>query len=101
MLEAAVSSALYRLTLLEKALHSPEPWYLSVGAERVRAQRAVVTDGVVFSAVFPNQAGRDVPLISLWHGDELSGTRPFAPPGHDDAYSGVEWSIRLGEAVAA
>lgn len=99
MLEQAVSSALYRLTLLEKALHSPEPWYLSVGAERREATKQFFDDGVMFLAMFPPHVGEDVPLLSLWHGNDLVGTRPFRSSG--DLPHSVGWYLRLGEAVAA
>jgi hypothetical protein len=101
MLEQAVSSVLYRLTLLEKALHSPEPWSLSVGATQVRAERLVEADGVVFRARFDRRDAVDVPMVSLWCGDELMGARPLNVHGHGRAID-VEWVIRLGEeAVAA
>lgn len=100
MLEQAVSSALYRLTLLEKALHSSRPWFLSVGAERVSAEKEHVADGVIFRAVIPAHAGYDVPLLSLWHDDELAGTQSFSPVDNYSDYA-VEWYIRLTEAVAA
>jgi hypothetical protein len=100
MLEHAVSSVLYRLTLLEKALHSSEPWFLSVGATRVRAERAVVDDGVVFRARFAGHCATDVPMVSLWCADELMGARALSTT--DARTIDVEWAIRIGaEAIAA
>lgn len=99
MLEQAVSSTLYRLTLLEKALHSTDAWFLSVGADRVPAERILTDDGVVFRATFAAHCGIDVPIVSLWCGDELKGARPL-PRGGGDEVVEVEWAIRMS-AVAA
>lgn len=100
MLEKAVSSVLYRLTLLEKALHSTESWYLSVGADRVLAERVVTEDGVVFRATFDPHCAADVPIVSLWCGDELKGARPLPSTGGDDNLE-VEWAIRIGTGAVA
>lgn len=98
MLEQAVSSALYRLTLLEKALHSTEDWSLSVGAERVLTERIVTDTGVTFRAVFSAHAADDVPIVSLWCGNDLVGARPLST--HDGPIE-IEWAIRLGSGAVA
>jgi hypothetical protein len=99
-LEQAVSSALYRLTLLEKALHSTESWSLSVGAERVPATRIVTDDGVTFRATLSSLCAADLPIVSLWCGDELSGTRALPYADHGDGLD-VEWGISMGKGAVA
>jgi hypothetical protein len=100
MLEQAVSSALYRLTLLEKALYSADPWYLSVDSEHHRADREMMDNGVVFRARFDTRH-IDVPMVSLWCGDELVGAQPLSISDNDRSVE-VAWAISLGsEAVAA
>lgn len=99
MLEQAVSSTLYRLTLLEKALHSTDQWSLSVGAERVPAERILTDDGVIFRATLDPQCGAEIPIVSLWCGDELKGARSLPRDGSDEALE-VEWAIRMSVVAA-
>lgn len=100
MLEQVVSSVLYRLTILEKALHSTDPWFLSVGADKVSADRVVTNDGVIFRATFDPHSAADVPIVSLWCGDDLQGARPLPRTSGDDGIE-VEWAIRIGTGAVA
>lgn len=58
MLDERVSSALYRLRTLERAVHDAGPWSIVIEGVRHPATRVVTASGVVFTATVPHGKGR-------------------------------------------
>lgn len=99
MLDRAISSAQFRLSLLEKALHDPGPWSITVADRRCEARRVFYRDGVSLLATVPGLApGAD--LASLWCGDDLVGVRAIEIPADVDLIE-VDWTLQIDTAALA
>jgi hypothetical protein len=92
-LELAISRAVLRARLMETALHSPESWTITVGDLAVPANRTVLDDRVVFSAMF-TETPIDPVQVLVHDGVPLS-VRPFVAP--DFAPFIVDWTIGIAD----
>lgn len=92
-LDLAVSRAVMRARLLETALHSSGTWTITVGGVTVPANRHVLDDRIVFSAMFTEIPDGDLQLLSC-DGQELA-LRPFRHPPFTPFV--MEWSIVVRE----
>jgi hypothetical protein len=92
-LELAVSRAVLRARLAETALHSDEGWTISAGDVTVRANRAILDDRVVFSALISEPVTDGLQILS--HNGVAMSVRPFSAP--DFCPMIVDWEIVVAE----
>lgn len=96
-LELAVSRAVLRARLAEHALHSDFGWTITVGESTVPANRTVLDDRIVFSAMFVEEPTGDVQVIS--HEGVPLSVRPFTAPGFWPFI--IDWSVSVSEEPVA
>lgn len=93
-LDLAVARVIMTARLMEHALHAPTAdWEIAVGDTVVSANRTVLDDRVVFSALFPEQPDGDLQTLS--HSGVPMIVRPFTYPGFAPFI--VEWALVLPE----
>jgi hypothetical protein len=95
-LEHAVSRAVMRARLMERALHSAGDWMISVGDVVMPANRTILDDRIVFSAMFTEKTTDAVQM--LVHDDVPLSVRPFTAP--DFAPFIVDWTISVADVPA-
>jgi hypothetical protein len=93
-LDLAVARVIMRARVLEHALHaSSAEWNITVGDTVVSANRTVLNDRIVFSALFPEQPDGDFQTLS--HNGVPMTVRPFTDPGFAPFI--VDWALVLPE----
>ena len=97
-LDHAVSRAIMKARLMERALHSTGTWTITVGSQTMPANRTVLDDRIVFSALFPEAPDGDVQILG--HGEVCLSAAPFSKP--DFAPFIVDWELTVaGDPVTA
>ena len=94
-LDLAVSRAIMRLRLLERAVHDDGPWEIRVGDQVLQAVRIVFDDRVVFSVHFSSIPTQ--PMLELLCAGELVSVRPVEHPGYAPFI--LDWEIALTDPV--
>lgn len=96
LLDHAVSRAIKAAHLLERALHSAGTWTITIGTQTVPANRTVLSDRIVFSALFPEAPDGDVRTLD--HDGVSLCAHPFS--GVDFAPFIVDWELVIvGDSV--
>lgn len=91
-LDLAVARVITRARVMEHALHaSNAEWSITVGDTTVSANRTVLDDRVVFSALFPDQPTGTAQTLS--HNGLPMMVRPFIDPGFAPLI--VDWALVL------
>jgi hypothetical protein len=98
-LDHAVSRAIMKARLLECALHSDDNWSITIGDTTVKANRAVLDDRVVFSALFGERPVGDIQTLD--HAGVSLSARRISVPDLDRFIVDWELLIREEDAVAA
>jgi hypothetical protein len=96
-LERAVSLALVRVHLMERALHDPGPWEIELGDVRVLARRTIREDGVVLAGHFstaPRKLGIVADTMTLFCHGEAVACRPAVEIPEEGEFE-VLWSMTV------
>ena len=98
-LDNMVAAAVYRVRLIERALHDLGPWTMSYNGVQAPAVRMIAHDRVIFRAHFPDVCWISEPeptVVLLCDGEPVSA-RPIERP--EDGEFTMEWEIALPEPV--
>lgn len=100
-LDLLVAEAVFRVRLIERALHDAGPWSIRYGGQDAPAVRMIAADRVIFRAHFPGVCWISDPdeTATLLCGGESVSIRPIEPP--QDGEFTMEWEIALPETVNA
>jgi hypothetical protein len=97
-LDHVAARMVMRARQLERALHDPGPWSITVGPDNdqweIPARKVVGEDHVTFIAVVPLEGERPV-FAELLSGDEIVAVKILEPVG---GYAQVSWSFVVNEA---
>lgn len=93
-LDLAVARVIMRARVLEHALHaSTADWEIAVGDTVVSANRTILDDRVIFSALFPEQPVGTSQTLSC-NGIPMM-VRPFIDPGFAPLI--IDWALVLSK----
>jgi hypothetical protein len=92
-IELAVSRAVMRASLAERALHASGDWTVQIDHQTSIARRTICDDQIVFCAEFDEPAADGVQAL-LYDGVPLS-VQPFQAP--DFAPFIIEWAVVVAE----
>lgn len=103
-LDLAISRAITMAHILERAAHDQGFWSMELCGTRVRANRMIEDDRVIFTAEFPEMGIIDDAIfpLSLYCDDDLVLTRTvvFRDREGDESFE-AEWVLSIPQWVAA
>lgn len=98
-LDSVAARMVMRARQIERALHDPGPWSISVGSHRhqwkIPARKVVGDTHVSFIAVVPLDEG-DVVFAELMSGDDIVAVKALSGTGR---YAEVTWTFEVVEAA--
>jgi hypothetical protein len=100
-LDLLVAEAVFRVRLIERALHDAGPWSMRYGGFDAPAVRLIAADRVIFRAHFPDVCWISDPgptVLLLCDGETVSVQSIGRP---EDGEFTMEWEIALPEPVHA
>jgi hypothetical protein len=96
MLDVAVARAVHLTRLLERALHEPHGWAISLDGMHLPVVREVTAVGVRFTTHVPEVCFTGPVLLGLHHDGELLDCRELHGELHE-----ITWELSLAHAPLA
>lgn len=101
-LDSVAARMVMRARQLERALHDPGPWSVTVGPHpeqwKIPARKVVGEDHVTFYAVVPLDGEESAVMAELMSGDDIVAVKLLEPVG---GLAQVEWTFEIAQATVA